>query len=253
MDLIEESEEGRASLLHHVKSLGSSLRNAVFVIIAGGALGYIYSGEVLSWLTRPYSSVMGVNETLNIFSPFEKIWVHLKLALWAGTFVVLPGIYLSVYSFFKPALHKFERKSLNWFACLFYLVSSLGIYLGHKFVIPLLLEALVNFKGDDEKAFISLAAYVSMSIGVLLATAFLLELPVVMFELSFLGWVNSKHWSEGRRVAIVVNAAVSAFLSPPDVISMLVLMVPIQLLYECGILCSRMAEWRRHAIQKNKN
>ncbi|NCN28479.1 hypothetical protein GW915_13000 [bacterium] len=246
---MSEFEEKREPLLHHMKSLGVALKNVIFCIFIGGALGYVFSSEILAWLTAPYSKVMGANASLIYISPFEKIWVHLRVAMWGGVFVVLPAIYVSAYGFFKPALLSYERKSLNIFAILAFGVAVLGLVLGQKYVIPLLLEALVGFKGAGETAFISLGAYVGMSLGVLVATALLLELPLIMLEFSLLGWVDSTTWRKGRRVAIVVNAAVSAFLSPPDVLSMLVLMLPIQVLYECGIMVSRMAEWKRHATE----
>ena len=251
MDELNVTDEKREPLLQHMSALGRAIRNTIFWIFLGAGLGYIFSGEILSWMTEPYSKVLGGDESLVYISPFEKIWVHLRVAMWAGVFLVLPGIYYSFYGFFKPALLKSERKGLHFFCFLTFIVCIIGAYLGQQFVVPLLLKALVNFKDAGEIATISLGAFINMALGVIIATALLLELPLLMFQLSFMGWVTPQNWREGRRVAIVVNSAVSAFLSPPDVLSMVILMLPIQILYECGILASRMAEWKGHVTQES--
>jgi sec-independent protein translocase protein TatC len=159
---------------------------------------------------------------------------------------VAPGIYASIYVFVKPALLRSERRRINFMSVVVLCVFWAGIYLAHQVSMPLLLKALMGFKSLDEAPFLALSPYIDMALGVLLATALMCELPVAMFFLSRLGWVSSERWRSSRRTAIVLNAVVSAVLSPPDAVSMLVMMVPIQLLYECGVLAARMAEWKHH-------
>jgi sec-independent protein translocase protein TatC len=243
---LESLVERREPLLHHIGDLFRALKRVVIWILLGLGVGYLFSSELLAWLEAPYVSVMGSESKLIYIDPFEKVWVHLRVSMWAGLFVVAPFLYLSIFSFVKPALYRAERRRLHMMMLVVFVVFALGLYLGQKYSVPLLLKALMNFKTLSEAPFLSLSAYTGMAMGTLLATALLLELPVLMFHLSLWGWVRSSTWSEIRRVAIVANAVVSAFLSPPDVMSMLVLMLPIQVLYECGIICARVAEWTRN-------
>jgi sec-independent protein translocase protein TatC len=74
-------------------------------------------------------------------------------------------------------------------------------------------------------------------------TSLLFEIPLVMVFSSFWGWVSPQTWAKGRKTALVINSLVSAVLSPPDLMSMLIMMAPIQLLYECGVWFSRLAKW----------
>lgn len=238
--------EQREPLLQHMGALFRSLKWIVAWVLLGAGLGYVFSEEILRWLQEPFFEVMGGSAKLIYLDPFEKVWVHLRVAFWGGFFVVAPMVYGAIYGFVKPALFPSERRRLNAMMVVVFAVFALGLYLGQHYSVPLLLKALMSFKTLNEAPFLSLAAYTGMVIGTILATSLLLEVPVLMFHLSLWGWVNSKAWSKGRRLALVLNAAVSAFLSPPDVMSMLALMLPIQVLYECGIIFARVAEWSRN-------
>lgn len=243
---VEDSDqvvERREPLMEHMGAFFSALKKVIFWVFVGLGAGYFVSEFLLNWIEEPFIKVMGQSTKLIFLSPFEKIWVHLRLAFWGGLIFVLPMIYWSLYGFAKPALFRSERRRLNGMMIIVFVVFALGLYLGHRFTLPLLLEALMGFKSLSETPFLGLSAYVGTALGTLLATALLLELPVVMFHLSLWGWVPSKSWSRGRRMALVVNSVVSAILSPPDIMSMFFVMIPVQVLYECGIILARMAEW----------
>jgi sec-independent protein translocase protein TatC len=242
----ENRDEVREPLLQHIRELFVSIRLTVMWVVAGAAIGYVGSEYVVNWIQEPFRRVMGQEAKLVYLSPFEKIWVHLRVALWSGLLVVAPGIYCAIYHFVKPALLKRERRNLNTMLGVALVVFWVGIFFAQRYTVPLLLKAVMSFKSLNEAPFLALSPYVDMTLGALIATALLFELPVMMFFLSLLGWVSSRRWASSRRVAIVTNAAVSAVLSPPDVMSMLIMMVPIHLLYELGILVSRVAEWKKH-------
>jgi sec-independent protein translocase protein TatC len=238
--------ETREPLLHHMGALFKAIKWIVVWIFVGAGGAYVFSSELVSWLEFPFRKVMGTEAQLIFLSPFEKVWVHLRVSFWTGLFCVLPAIYWALYQFICPALKKDERRKCHQMAVVFWLVFAGGIFLGQRYTVPLVLEALMSFKALNEVPFLSLSFYVNTVLGGLIATALLLELPVLMGHLSFWSWVGSDVWIRGRRIAFVANAALSAFLSPPDVLSMLLLMIPIQLLYECGIIISRVAEWGRY-------
>jgi len=238
--------ESRAPLLHHVQELFVSIRWLVVMVVLGAGVGYVFSEWIVDWLQVPFRSVMGEEAKLVFLSPFEKIWVHLRVAFWAGMLFAAPGLYAAVYYFVKPALLKRERRSLNVMLGVVLAVFWGGVFFAQHYTVPLLLKAVMSFKSLDEAPFLALSPYVNMTLGAIIATALIFELPVLMFFLSFMGWVRSRTWGSSRRVAIVVNAAAAAVLSPPDVMSMIVMMIPIHVLYEVGILVSRMAEWGKH-------
>ena len=73
-------------------------------------------------------------------------------------------------------------------------------------------------------------------------SALFFEIPAIMLNLSLWGWVKAETWTKGRRMSIVVNAIVSAILSPPDPWSMILMMIPLQVLFELGILLAKISE-----------
>lgn len=241
-----DNVEKRESLLHHMQELFVSIRLLIVIVFVGAGIGYVFSEPVVNWLMGPFHTVMGVDAKPIVLHPFEKMWVHLRVAMYFGLLIVAPGIYWALYKFAKPALLRLERRRLNVMMVVVIVVFWGGVAFGQHFSVPILLKALMSFKSANEAPMLALSSYVNMTLGVILATALIFELPVVMFFLASLGWIKASQWAASRRFAIVGNAAVSAVLSPPDVLSMLVMMLPIQVLYEVGILVARMAEWKKH-------
>lgn len=233
--LEENNSEASGTILSHLFDLFASLKYFLIFMGFGMGVGYIFSEPILSWMTTPYYQVMGPDSKLIFLSPFEKIWVHMRVALWSGIFIALPGMFWSLFRFVAPAISQSIRESIWKMLFVFWAILWLGIWFGQKYSIPVLLKAVTQFKSLNEAPFIALEPYVGMSLGVLLATAILFELPILMFYLSRMGWVSSQTWASSRKTAIVSNALVSAILSPPDIVSMVVLMIPIHLLYELGV------------------
>jgi sec-independent protein translocase protein TatC len=238
----EENSEARGPFLSHLNDLFKSVKYFAGFLLIGASVGYFFSAEILGWLTLPYQKVMGDANKLIYLSPFEKVWVHLRIAFWSGMVFSAPALFWSLMRFVAPALDPQQNKTLNKMALALWLAICVGIFFAREYSIPVLLMALTSFKTVNETPFIALSPYVDMALGAVLATSLLFQLPLIMFFLSSLGWVTQKNWSDSRKIAIIFNAVISAILSPPDAISMLILMVPIQILYEVGIIATRLGE-----------
>ncbi|MEO5666700.1 MAG: twin-arginine translocase subunit TatC [Bdellovibrionota bacterium] len=238
--------EQREPLLKHMQELFVSIRWFIIFIFIGAGVGYVFSESIVVWLKEPFVAVMGNSAGLAVINAFDKVFVKMRVALWSGILFAAPGLYASIYYFVKPALLKRERRMLNVMLGVVLVVFWGGLFFGQAYTVPVLLKAVMGLISSNEVSMLGLSSYINVTVGAMIATALLFELPVMMFFLSYAGWVSSRVWSSSRRGAIVANAVVSAILSPPDVVSMLVMMVPIHVLYEVGILVSRMAEWRRN-------
>lgn len=176
-------------------------------------------------------------------APFEKLWVYLRLSVVLGMLFSFPLIGWEVNRFVGPALKASERRKVGPFLGVFFAVFIGGIYFGYRIVLPRVMKAAVDFGGVHEAPFLTVSSFLNVCLGILIFSALMLEIPVVMSFLSAWKWVRSDFWRKGRKGAFVVNAVVSAFLSPPDALSMILMMIPLQLLYEGGIWGARMAEW----------
>ncbi len=238
----------RKPLLGHLEELLSRARRSFLWVSVGFGLGYSVSAKLLRFLEEPLLARLPAGSRIVFSSPFEKFWVHIRLSLFVGVFLVLPLLIWEVGAFMGPALSRLERRRLASLVVAAGLAFAAGLGLGYQFVLPAIIEAFLNFGGDISSAFpwITLSSYLNTTLGILLFSALFMEIPVFMIFLSAWGWVEPASWARSRKVALVANALVSAILSPPDVLSMLIMMLPLQILYECGIVGARMAKWKGH-------
>lgn len=229
-------------LLTHFDELLKRLRRSMIWVFVGLCIGYYFANEAVLLLEEPLLVRLPEGAKIVFTTPFEKFWAYLKVAALVGTAAVIPLIGWEIASFIGPALKGAEKRRIVWLLISFGLVFILGLYCGYRFVLPPLLDAVLRY-GGQEMPFLSVSAYVNAAIGVLIFTAFFLELPVIMLYLTLWGWVAAPSWGKGRKIALVFNAVISAILSPPDIMSMIVMMVPLAILYEFGIVGARIVHW----------
>ena len=239
----EESSE--QSLLEHIDELMRRLRRIVLWILLGAVVGYVALPYVTEYLFVPLENLGELKPKIGFFRPFEKMWAMLRLSLYVGGFLVFPFILYEVMAFVGPAFHKKEKKQILPFL-LFSLPAFLGgCVCGYFLVLPLILKTVLGFGGNLQiEAFLGLASYLSGFAGILIFSALLFELPVVMVFLTRWGWVKVEVWKRQRRLAFVINSILSAFFSPPDPLSMILMIIPLQVLYEAGIFFANMAQYR---------
>lgn len=238
----------RKPLLQHLEELLTRARRAVLWVGLGFGLAYTASSRLLAFLEAPLLSRLPEGSRIVFTSPFEKFWVHIRISTLVGVFLVLPLLIWEVAGFLGPALSNREKRRIQSLLLASGLAFFVGIYAGYQFVLPPIIHAFLSFGGDVSSAFpwITLASYVNAALGILLFTALFAELPVFMIFMARWRWVSAGTWAGQRRMAFVINAVLSAILSPPDVMSMIMMMVPLQILYECGIVGARVAEWKAH-------
>jgi sec-independent protein translocase protein TatC len=242
------SLDDKKPFMEHVDELLRTLRKCFIYLIVGFLLGYLGAERVVKLIEEtvrniPYIPVGTVVPRIITTEPFEKFWVYLRVAMISGVFLVSPLLVFEVSRFVGPGLKQNERSRIFYLGTSIYATFLIGVLIGYRWVLPYVLSAIVRFGSSDIEATWTIRSYVNTSLGILLVTALLVQLPVVMTHLANWGWVKTDTWTKGRRMAIVVNAVVSGILSPPDAVSMVIMMVPVQLLYEIGILLSRMTEW----------
>lgn len=164
----------------------------------------------------------------------------------AGIVLAFPWILYQLWLFIKPALSKKEIKYARGmvFYCSF--LFFLGILFGYYILTPVSLNFLGNFKLVDtlENKFSteSIIGFISM---LTLASGIIFELPIIIYFLSRIGLVSVEFLKKYRRYAIVIILLLSAIITPPDVISQVLMTIPLAILYEVGIIISRRVERRK--------
>lgn len=181
---------------------------------------------------------------------------QLSVMIWtcitAGFIMAFPVILWEFWKFIRPALYENERK----YAKLFLFVSSilffLGVIFGYFILVPLSINFLANFTiSNIVENQIDINSYISLVKTTSLATGLIFELPIIIFFLTYLGLITDGFLKEYRRYAYVLILIVAAVVTPPDIISQMIVSFPLVILYECSIIVAKIITKRN--VQKEKN
>lgn len=169
---------------------------------------------------------------------------QLSVLIWtcitAGFIMAFPFILWEFWKFISPALYEKERK----YAKLFIFVSSilffLGVIFGYFILVPLSINFLANFTiSSIVENQIDINSYISLVKTTSLATGLIFELPIIIFFLAYLGLITDSFLREYRRYAYVLILIVAAIVTPPDIISQMIVSIPLIILYEGSIVIAK--------------
>jgi len=232
------------TIVEHINELR---RRLIFILIAVAAasLGaYQFIDQILEFITE-----VGGIEDLVFINPTEAFFVIIKLCLLVGAVGAMPFILFQVWRYVAVALKKEERKYLIYFGPVSYILFLMGAAFAFRGVMPLGIKFLLSFARENISPMITLNAYVSFLTKMITAFGLMFELPLVILLLSKLGIVTPDMLKQGRKYAVVGIFLVAALLTPPDVISQIMLAVPILLMYEISIwICISVTRKREEAL-----
>ena len=229
-----------ASLLDHLIELRSRLLRA----IAGLMLVFVcllpFANRLYAWLAQPLLDKLPEGATLIAVEVASPFFAPLKLAFFVALITTMPWLLYQLWAFVAPGLYRREKR-----LAMPLLASALLLfYAGCAFAFFLVLPAVFGFMAkvtpDGVAMMTDINAYLDFVLVLFLAFGLAFELPVAMLVLVLLGWVTPAQLREARGYAIVGIFVVAAIVTPPDVISQLMLAIPMCLLYEAGILAAAM-------------
>ena len=237
---------GEMPFLDHLEELRWRALWSLLAIAAGAVVGFILVDRMhaMELLIRPIEPFLDGGK-LKYLSPTDPFFVTLKLSLIAGLVLASPIVIYQVWAFLAPALLPSEKRVIVPALYMGVVLFIGGVVMSYKIVLPMTLKFTMGFQTEFLEQSIVIGPYMAMVTRLLLAFGIVFELPVVILILSALGLVTPEFLASKRRHAIVVITVVSSMLTPGDVITVtLLMMVPLVLLYELGIVLSRMVNRR---------
>ncbi len=231
------------TMLEHIAELRKVLLWSFVLALLGAVVSWFFSDQIVNALLEPARKAG--QESLYFTAPMEAFLLKLKASTAVGFFIVLPLILLKIYGFVTPGLKPNEKRVVTPM-----LVAATGLfYVGVAFcffiLLPLVIRFAVGFATDQLQPLLTAREYFGLAVRLCLAFGLLFELPMVVLALSWAGVVKPQTLLRGWRYALVLILTVSAVLTPPDVISQVMLAGPVMVLYLVSVLIALVMRHRR--------
>jgi len=225
------------SLMDHLEELRSTLIRISIIILLTFIVAYIFGPYIAEFLLSPLRAVLTDGESGQIvyLGLLDKVIAQLQLAFWSSTLLSSPLWFFEIWRFIKPGLYEYESKAVKPFVLVGFLLFTVGVLFAYFIVFPMTFKLLLEFGVDNVAATISLKEYIVLSSKTLLFFGLAFQLPNVSLILGFMGIVTKYSLRNMRRYVYVVFSMIAAIITPPDIVSMVGLWLPLVLLYEVGI------------------
>ena len=219
------------------------LRKRLIVCFIAVGVGFVVSFGFKEWLFKilvyPLINVMKQGETLIYTGLPEAFFTYLKVSFLTGLILASPIVLYEFWMFVAPGLYKNERRMMAPIVLLSTLFFVGGSLFGYFFVFPWGFKFFLGFATDTIRPLPSMKEYFGFSAKLLLAFGLVFELPLVLTFLARLGVVSVEFLKKNRKYAILLIFTGAAILTPPDVITQILMAVPLMALYEISIIGAR--------------
>lgn len=225
-------------------------KDLLMAIIMGPKSDWFPTNRFFAWLSEVMNTdVLRINDrpmTLINTVMAGQFNLHLRLAFHTALLFTVPYMLWELWGFVKPALSASELRSSRLFVLYVTLCFFTGVAFGYFLLTPLSINFLANYTvSDDISNMIDIESYMSIVLNMSFVCGFVFLMPVLVGLLSEMGLLTASFMKRYRRHAIVILAVVSAVITPPDAMSMVLVMMPLYGLYELSISIAARGE-RRH-------
>ncbi|MGE5185963.1 MAG: twin-arginine translocase subunit TatC [Acidobacteriota bacterium] len=247
-----ELEGSRMPFLAHLRELRDRVRNAAICFMVAFVVCWYFAKDIFAWLRAPMFDSWDVKKLGTPEVVYTKLtepfWVDMSIGMWAGIFVSSPFIFYQLWRFIAPGLYKRERRytiAFAIFSALFFVAGALFCY---YFVLDNLYSFLLGYGGSELKPMIAQQEYLDLTRDMMLAFGAVFEMPLLIYFLALIGLVTHRSLWKFNRWFIVIASVIAAVLTPsPDVVSQIMMLIPMVVLYNISILLAWRVTKKREA------
>ena len=244
---IRDIDETQAPLLDHLVELRTRLLRCVYALAIASTASYYFVDQILAILVHPLSTAFPDGHGKLIYTKlYSAFFVNLKVALFSGFLFSFPVIANQLWAFVAPGLYAREKKAFLPFLIATPVLFTMGASLAYFIVMPTAFKWFVGFQGDKGglqlEALPGIEEYLSLVMQFILAFGVSFLLPVLLMLLNRAGIISRAQLVAARRYVIVGITALAAVITPPDVVSQLMLAIPLLILFEGTLVVMRFVE-----------
>ncbi|EQB31645.1 twin-arginine translocase subunit TatC [Sphingobium ummariense] len=253
---MKDIDDSKAPLLDHLIELRGRLLKCVWALLLTGAICFYFSDKLFAILVYPLKEAFGDGGGRLVYTKlYEAFFVQVKIALFGAFFLSFPIIANQLWAFVAPGLYAKEKKALLPFILMTPVLFTMGASLAYFVVMPTAFHFFLEFQGNSSglsvEALPSADAYLTLVMQFVLAFGISFLMPVLLMLLNRAGFVTRAQLIGLRRYMVVAAFVLAAVLTPPDVVSQLMLAIPLLLLYEITIIAIWFTD-RRQAKQESE-
>ncbi len=234
------NDEDKQPFTNHLDELRKRLITCFVAVGIGFLASYAFKEKLFYILVAPLQKAMKSGDTLIYTHLPEAFFTFLKTALISGILLASPIIIYQFWVFIAPGLYTREKKLLVPILFLSTVFFTGGALFGYFIVFPWGFKFFLSFATDNIRALPSMREYLSFAAKLLLAFGIVFELPLVITFLAKLGIVSVDFLKKNRKYAILIFFVGSAMLTPPDVVTQIMMAMPLMLLYEISIVGAKL-------------
>ncbi len=240
MNLNNSNESGEQPFISHLIELRNRLLRSVLCVLVVFLGLAAYANEIYSLLAGPLMKHLPKNSTMIAIDVASPFFTPFKLALIVSIFISIPVILYQFWAFVAPGLYKRERRMIFPLLIASTLLFYMGVAFAYFVVFPLVFGFLTAAAPEGVAVMTDIAKYLDFVLALFFAFGVCFEVPIFTIVLVWTGMISPAELADKRPYVIVGAFIIGAVLTPPDAISQTLLAVPMWMLFELGLLCSRL-------------
>ncbi len=232
------NDEEKSPFTEHLGELRDRLVRSFIAVSIGFVCAYFFKEELFEILTAPLVTAMAEagNAKLIFTGLPEAFFTYLKVSLLTGIIAATPVLFYEFWMFISPGLYRDEKKYIIPIVLLSIFFFAVGSSFGYFIVFPYGFKFFLGFATETIHAMPSMKEYLSFASKMLLAFGFVFELPLVLTFMARMGLVNVDFLKKNRKYALLLFFVGAALITPPDVVTQIMMAFPLMFLYEISII-----------------
>lgn len=238
-------KDEKLPITEHLEELRTRLIRSLVAITITSIVAYFFAEKIINLLLSPLIKSIPEGSNLVFITLTEAFIAYLKVSLMAGLIVSSPYVFYQLWLFITPGLYEKERKASISFVTMAVAGLLAGISFCYFIILPVIFPFLLSFGKDLITPLPTIKSSISVALRLLIIFGLIFEIPVVSFYLARLGLLKGDFLKGARKIIFVLSFVIGAIITPPDVISQLIVGFPLYLIFEISIFVAMIGEKKR--------